>query len=209
MTTRARVINDALIACDEPPATGQNDTARWVVRVANHYDGVAQKLLEKHSWGFATKRVQLQQLELSDAELIGRDLAYNKPGDCLRILVVNASGSAEEQGAPNYEDERGRILTDLDPCYLHYVSSDWLNLEGAWPQVFADAVALELAAKCYGLFGKSATKKDELKKDARIALQAAKSWDAAQKPFRRLPEGRWASARRGGRSPYDRGGTFE
>jgi hypothetical protein len=91
-----------------------------------------------------------------------------------------------------------------------YVSSDWLTLEGAWPQVFADAVSGELAARCYGLFGKNGQKKDELKKDARLSLQVAKTWDSQQKPFRELPRGKWSGARSGyRRHPFDRGGTFE
>lgn len=206
MTTRADVINEALVACDQPEATGPNDASTWVQRIRNRYNASAKKLLERHPWNFASQRVELAALDTTPT---GRTYAYNKPGDCLRICIVNSTGRAADNSEPDYEDEAGQILADMTPCYLFYISANWLTLEGSWPQVFADAVALDLAAKCYGLFGKSAEKKDELKKDAAKALQVAKSWDAAQKPYRRLPRGRWAAARGGARSPLDRGGTFE
>lgn len=204
MTTKSDVINEALVACEQPPATGANDTSTWVVRVTGRYNATVRELLERHPWNFATKRVQLQEVMLDsdgDDTLIGRDKAYNKPGDCLRILQINSTGRADDESEPDYEDERGRILTSMSPCYLRFVSSDWLTREGAWPQVFAQAVSMALAAKTYGLFGKSAQKKDELKKDALKAFQAAKSWDAAQVPYKRLPRGRWANSRYSARAP--------
>lgn len=198
MTTQADVINSALIDCEQPEASGPNDTSTWVRRVRNRYAATVKKLLERHPWNFAMQRAQLQD---TGVEPIGRSKAYNKPGDCLRICKINATGRAEDDSTPDYDDEAGEILTDLDPCYMVYVSANWITKEGSWPQVFADAVSSELAAKCYGLFGKSSTKKDELKKDANKALQVAKSWDAAQKPFRRLPRGSWARSRAGGTGP--------
>jgi hypothetical protein len=198
VTTQVDVINSALIDCEQPEASGPNDTSTWVRRVRNRYAPTAKKLLERHPWNFAMTRVQLQD---SGVEPIGRDFSYTKPADCLRIVTLNTTGNADENSTPDYEDEAGYILCDLDPCYLRYVSANFLTKEGAWPQVFADAVSSELAAKCYGVFGKSATKKEELKKDAAKALQAAKSWDAAQQPFRRLPRGRWASSRAGASWP--------
>lgn len=202
MTTKSDVINETLVMCEQPPSTGPSDTSTWVKRVSTRYNASVKALLERHPWNFSTKRVQLQLLPDTP---IGRSYAYNKPADCLRILRVNNNGSAENQNEPDYEDEGGAILTDLSPCYMIYVSSLWMTKEGAWPQVFADAVAKDLAAKCYGLFGKSATKKDELKKDASKALQVAKSWDAAQVPFQRQPAGRWVRARYGARYQHGDG----
>lgn len=198
MATQAGVLNLALLLCEQPEATGPNDTATWVRRVRNRYHDTAKQLLERHPWNFPMQRAQLQD---SGEEPIGRTYKYNKPGACLRITKINTTGNADDDSTPDYEDEGGYILTDLNPCYMIFVSSDWITQEGSWPQVFADAVSADIAAKCYGIFGKSATKKDELKKDAAKALQVAKSWDAAQKPFRRLPMGSWAMSRRGTRAP--------
>lgn len=206
MTTKADVINEALVACDQPEATGPSDSASWVRRMNNRYAATVRELLEKHPWNFAMVREQLQVI--GDATPIGRDYAYTKPGACLRIVLINDSGEFNDIDHPDiYEDEGGVILSDTSPLYIFYTSSAWAVNEGAWPQVFASAVSLALAAKCYGLFGKAASKKDELKKDARKALQDAKSWDAAQKPTRTLPRGRWASSRQGYRYPGSGSGT--
>jgi hypothetical protein len=208
VTTQADIINSALVDCEQPEASGPNDTSTWVRRMRNRYPAAVRKVFERHPWKFARKRQQLQ--DSGQTDVIGWDFAYTKPGDCLRIILINATGNTDDRGVPDYDDEAGFILTNLSPCYLMFVSSDWLSMEGSWPQVVADAVSSELAAKCYGLFGKSATKKDELKKDARLAMQIAKTWDSQQKPYRELPRGKWSGARSGyRRHPFDRGGTFE
>lgn len=208
MTTQADIINSALVDCEQPEASGPNDTSTWVRKMRNRYPGVVRKLLERHPWKFARTRVELQ--DSGQTDVIGWDIAYVKPGDCLRIILINATGNTDDRGVPDYDDEAGFIKTNLSPCYLMYVSSDFIVQEGAWPQVFADAVSADLAAKCYGVFGKNINKKDELKKAAMYTLQVAKTWDSQQKPYRELPRGKWSGARSGyRRHPFDRGGTFE
>lgn len=196
MTTKGAVINDVLLACDQPPATGPNDTSLWVKRVSLRYPSAVKRMLEIHPWNFATTRSLLQALTETP---IGRTYAYNKPGDCLRILTVNTTGDARDKSNVTYEDEGGRILANISPCYLRYVSSSWLTKEGAWPQVFADAVALGVAADSYGVFGKSEQKKALLTSRYEKALRTAKSWDAQQMPFERQPVGDWVRSRSGSR----------
>lgn len=195
MTTKTDVLNEALGALGQPNSSGPSDTSSWVRKLTARYNGVVRLLLEDHPWNFASTRVQLQ---LTGDTPVGRQYQYNKPADCLRINLINDTGSADDLEIPDYEDEGGYILADMDPCFMFYISSAWITKEGSWPQKFARAVSFELASTCAEVTSKQLNKDLSLENKAKVALQKAKSWDASQKPFRRLPGGVWAGARRQG-----------
>lgn len=196
MATRTDVINDALNLLDQPDSTGPNDTSSWVRKVSNRYDGVARRLLSDHPWNFAEERVEL---ELLDETPIGWEYSYNKPGDCLRINKVSDTGIKSDSPFKDYDDSKGRIMTNLSTVYLFYISDQWVTLEGSWPPLFAYAVSTELAFLVNGPVTKSRTKGVDLRAEAKNAFRKAKTWDAQQKPSEELPHGRWVrsmSARR-------------
>lgn len=192
MTTKVDVINEALGMLGLPQSATPSS---WYNKILARYNPTVRLLLEDHPWNFATQRTALQQL---DETPIGREFAYNKPSDCLRINMINNTGSADDDEIPDYEDEAGKILADMDPCYLFYISNDWLTKEGSWPQKFARAVSAELAALNAEIATKQARKGQALEDRALKELRKAKSWDASQKPFRRLPGGLWAASRQRG-----------
>jgi hypothetical protein len=194
MTTKTDVMNRTLILCDQPTTASFDDTSTWVTRVRNRFIPMVRKLLERHPWNFASAR---QALEQQLGTPIGRDFAYNKPGTCLRIIRINDTGDPDDDRPQRYDDEAGQILTNLDPCYLFFVSSLWINKEGAWPQIFADAVSSNIASDVYGAFGKNSAQRERLDKMADKDLGDAKAWDAAQKSFKPNPMGTWARARAG------------
>ena len=196
MTTKTDVINEALGMLGLPPSANPSaDSQSWVRRILARYNPTVRLLLEDHPWNFPATRVALERLAITP---IGRAYAYNKPADCLRINMVNNTGSTADDEVPDYDDEGGQILADMDPCYLFYISSTWLTKEGSWPQKFARAVSAELAALNAEVATKSAQKGVTLEERAEAALKKAKTWDASQKPWRRLPGGLWAGARRNG-----------
>lgn len=192
MTTKADVINETCAMLGLPPGTTSDS---WVRKIVARYNPTVRLLLEDHPWNFPATRVALERVAGTP---IGREYAYNKPADCLRINMVNDTGSSDDAEIPDYDDEGGVILADMDPCYLFYISSLWITKEGSWPQKFARAVSTELAALNAEIATKSAQKGMTLEKRAELALKKAKSWDASQKPWRRLPSGTWVGARRGG-----------
>lgn len=188
MPTRTNVINDALAKLDQPASAGPNDSSTWVRRVTTRYDGVVRRLLSDHPWNFAEERVQLQKLT---EQPIGWEYAYNKPGDCMRIIKVSPTGIKSESPFREYDDSGGKIFTNMDPAYLFYISDRYVNLEGSWPELFAYAVSLSLADLCSGPITNSRSKGETLERQAEKALSKAKSWDALQKPSELLPLGTW------------------
>lgn len=192
MTTKPDVINEALVLLGQPPASGPSDTSAWVRRITARYNPTVRRLLEDHPWNFASK---CEALAVLDETPVSRVYAYNKPSDCLRINMINDTGASDDQEIPDYDDEGGKILADMSPCYMFYVSSAWITLEGSWPQKFAFAVSCELANINAEVTTKDINKGINAERRADKALKKAKSWDASQKPFRRLPVGEWAAAR--------------
>lgn len=195
MATKVDVINGALVLMGQPPMAGPSDTATWVVRAVNRYPAVTRALLEVHPWNFARVREELQLLPEASG---GREYSYNKPAKCLRICVINNTGDVSDDEWHDYDDGDGKIHADYDALFMWFVSSDYLIKEGSWPQVFADAVSAEIAARLSPVVTKDRGQRGDLNQIARDALRRAKSWDAAQKPFQQNPMGKWARSRRSG-----------
>lgn len=195
MATKVGILNDALSHLGQPPMAGPSDGSTWVTRLNNRYPDTLRLLLEQHPWNFASKLVQLERLPTATG---GYAYSYNKPADCLRINFINNTGDPEDNDWHEYEDADGKIHSDYDEVWMFFVSSTYLTKEGSFPQTFARALASELAFLCSPIATRSQTKSNGLFSVATRDLKRAKSFDASQKPFRRLPVGRWALSRRGG-----------
>jgi len=199
VTTKPDVLNETLFLLGQPQMNGPADTSSWVRRITARYAPTVKLLLECHPWNFPAQRVALELAEVAGTS-VGREYKYNKPADCLRINMINDTGSTNDNEIPDYDDEGGYILADMSPCHLFYISSAWATKEGSWPQIFAHCVSTELASICAEATTKSLNKGMTLEQRAAKALKRGKSWDASQKPFKRMPGGLWAAARRGSRS---------
>lgn len=200
MTTRTDVINDALEWLGETPSTGEDDASTWVVRLDNAFDREARKLFETHTWNFCQTMEQLAAVEPTP---VGWDYGYQKPTQCWRIIRVTATDDPMADNV-QYVDREGRIMSNATTAYLTYVKGAWLSEPGSWPEVFAGALAAQMAYKCAPVTGKSSADKGEIYTGARKALSAAKLWDAQQNPAWRIPPGRYERARYGLSRRYDR-----
>lgn len=197
MTDRTEVFNTALMALGQPAMSGPNDTSSWVRKISGQYEHCARLILSAYPWNFATKRIGLEIADSYAGELGARAYAYRKPADFLRINRVNDTGDAEDDRDLShlYDDEDGHIKADISPCWLFYISNEYLTREGAWPDTFMRAVALEIAWLCAPTATRKEDSKLRIERDKKRAFQVAKSWDASQKPRRRNPMGNWAGSR--------------
>lgn len=197
MADRTDIFNTALMLLGQPAMTGPNDTSSWVKKISGQYEHCARLVLSAYPWNFATKREQLAIADSYTGELGARAYVYRKPANFLRINRVNDSGDAEDDRdfSRDYDDEDGHIKADLSPCWLFYVSNEYLAREGAWPDVVARAIAFEIAWLCAPVATKREDTKERLGRDKKRAFQVAKSWDASQKPRRTNPMGNWAGSR--------------
>jgi hypothetical protein len=141
-----QVGHDTLADVDDSTPRGRKLLAAWPI--------VLDALLAAHAWGFATRRVALQQS--ATVPVWGYDYAYQLPSDCLRLLEVYPDSA--------YQLESGQILSDEDEMSIKYVCR--VTQTGLFSPLFALALADALAVQvCYGLEG-SAQKRAALEKIA-------------------------------------------
>ena len=103
-------------------------------------DGV----LRDFDWACATKRAQLA--ELSVTNISEYDYVYQRPTDCLRMIVLIGESGSKYTKLPKqkYEAEGAYIYTDLSPAYLAYV---WRQTDVTqFDSTLLEALALKLAA---------------------------------------------------------------
>lgn len=197
MTTKVDVINMTLSMLGQPPMATPADNNTWVKRINAQYPASTKAVLECHPWNFPAVWVALERLaETSTASQW--TYAYNKPSDCLRMNLVNDDGNPDNVTFDAYEDSGGKVYADADAIYLFYISSKWQTKEGSWPELFARAVAADIADIVSPIATKNLNKNMSASARGRSFLKRAKSWDASQKPFRELPHGTWSRARRTG-----------
>lgn len=199
MASKGGVINAALHHIGEPESpTPLTDENTWVARIRSRYDEKARLLFEKHPWNFCTQVVQLSATEPTPD---GWTYGFNKPAKCWRIVRVGDSGGNMDPRYATlpYEDRGGRILTNCDTTFLKYIDGSWLAQEGSWPQVFADALSAELAAAAMPTTQGDAGKLETIMGVAKLAMRAAKNWDAMQQPRWQEPPSRWQVGRFGSR----------
>lgn len=201
MASRGSVINAALHHIGESESQAPTtDTATWVKRIRDRYDERAIALLSSHSWNFAR---EVMALTASEPEPEGWGYGFDIPATCLKILHVGNTTDPDSQNVA-YEERAGRICADTDVAYLTFISSTWKDREGSWPQVFADALASDLAWKVSPVTALSLEYRRELERTAKREAQMARNHDAQQMPNRKLFYSQWDANRRAGR-PRDDG----
>jgi len=193
VSSQQDVINDALEHLGEPPSSGPDDDSTWVVRLTNAYTREVKKVVEGHTWNFAMTKALLTATEPTpDGWLYG----FGKPAQCKRIVKV-ASSSNPRAGVIDYLEFGGRILTNSETTWLDYVDGTKIDTPGMWPELFAGALAAQLALKVCPVTGTGTEKKVLLERTARRMMMEAKMWDAQQNGSWTIPPGEYEKARAG------------
>ena len=195
MASKAAILNAALHHLGETESTDPlNDTATWVTRLRSRYDAKTRLLFEKHPWNFCT---EVEQLSATEPTPEGWAYGFAKPNKCWRIVRVTNGGLSMDPKYPTlpYRDQAGRILTNHETTYLMFIDGDWLSSEGSWPEVFAEALAAELAWSVLPVSSANGDARDRLERIAKKNLREAKNWDAQQNPIWQPPPSKWQVSR--------------
>lgn len=182
-----QVGHETVAAIDNSTKQGRVCLAAWPL--------VLDALLEEHAWGFATKRVALQQL--SDTPAWGYDYAYKLPANCIRLLEVYPDSEYSiEAGDEGDVDLSLKILSDEEELSIKYIYR--VAQTGLFPPWFTLALADALAFRiCFPLEG-SATKREALGKTAELSKMKAIAKDcraAYQDPGPDDSDDSWLTAR--------------
>jgi hypothetical protein len=206
--TKLGVYNQALGHLGERRLASLSE-AREPRRVLDDYYGEAiAHCLEMGPWKFATRLARISQTA-GAAPAFGFARAFRKPDDWVRTLQLS---EAEHFEPPliRFAEERGYWYADCTRLHVSYVSNHTvfggLDLS-RWTQLFEDYVVVRLALLACPRIQGAASRAEDLRKQERKALAAAREHDASGAAPQFPPRGSWVTSRAGGlgnRSRRDR-----
>jgi hypothetical protein len=168
MASQTDICNMALTQVGVEPVTLVDTSTKQSRVCLAAWDLVLDALLSVHQWGFATKRVALQ--EVLPVPVWGFDHAYALPANCMRLLEVSPD--------TEYALEDAKILSNEDALSCRYLER--VTQPGLFPAWFTVALADMMAARiCFPLEG-SDTKRKALEDIAAISVNTAISRDARE-----------------------------
>ncbi len=161
------------------------------------YDGVVQAMLERGLWFFALRSVELEPDTNLDARF-GLPYTYSFPEDYVRLRAI-CSDEAQTSEDTSYKREGAYLFSEHALLYLTYVSNDpeWGLDLGRWPQLFAEAVAAELAYTSGLPITKDMGTKANLFGIKKLALREAQRVDAVDERVKFKPVSSVVRARMG------------
>lgn len=169
MSSRIKIISDAVIKLGDDPVTTLDDGRTAAEAGDARYDGVIGALLTRHHWRFATKHATLSQLTGTAIE--PWTYYYQVPSDCLMILRTYPTS--------NYAQFGDQIHSHVDDLEIEYI---YKPSESKFPNYFVElaiaAMAAELAIPVTG----ARSLKQEMKQEMELALAHAFWADAQGSP---------------------------
>ncbi|MEI7910773.1 MAG: hypothetical protein WCK77_14140 [Verrucomicrobiota bacterium] len=175
--TKTDVANMALAEIGARRITDYTSDATVESRACHlHLDHVADTLLRRHQWNFATARVELVA---ASAPLFGEwDAAWTLPADLVRLIRIT-SGDVDNP-LRSYAIE-GRLLLTKTYTTLGIVYVTNAAPVAAWDSLFVDAVTYKLAATIAADVAQNPTLQAAcLQKLESLALPAAQTADARE-----------------------------
>lgn len=170
----------------------------------DYWTSVPLYCLEQGLFRFSKRVVQIDASS-TIVPAFGYINAFTIPNDWIRTVVISTSPDLDPP-LLQYNEETGYWYANATPLYVSYISNDPLygmNI-GAWPQAFADYVALRLARKaCKRITGKTELLSGPagLINQEDKARRITKANDAMNDPPGMPPVPFWARARRGAFGP--------
>lgn len=156
--------------------------------------------LEEGLWNFAIKKVELEYDDLLTPDF-GMQRVVEIPTDHVRTVEYSADEMFSIPLSP-YVEEAGYIYSNTNTIYLRYVSNhaDFGGNTDLWPESFKRLLAVYMAWKaCYRI-----TQSRPLQAELQALYDKEKvkaiGKDMMAESPRRMPHGRWVSARMGGSS---------
>ena len=207
------LINDALVAISAEPLEFEDEAARATFLAGGDidpyereqqitgriYPHVRNRLLNAHTWSWLTTRAALVE---SPAQPQDNTMAwpyrhrYRLPEQ--RIGNTHAVFDRAEPDAERAEgwDIMGvHLFADFRPAWIEYQRD---VAKEVWPNTFADALVLALAARFAFPIKEDIDTKREFERDAKLALDDAKRINDQGQPVKALPSFGFVDARIGG-----------
>lgn len=185
MTTAAAIANTALIPLERKRITSLGEGSPSANDVNEIYSETRLRLLRRHDWNFARKRIELGREAATPAS--GFDYQYQLPSDWIRTIVVSDSDTGRR--GVRYRIEQDSILCDAENVFLTYIYN--VTDEAAMPPDFRDYFAYTLGIS----LAKTSTQRKEMREMQQEAKAAAMSIDSVEDDTDDVPDGDWYTDR--------------
>lgn len=194
-------MNRALAMVGASRLTSPLDNSKEARACNEQFPLVRDAELRAHVWSFAMKRATLASNAV--APTFGYNYAYTLPVDCVRVWWIGDTylgfSMTDYRVSPDqpYQIEGRAILSnDIGPLHVRYVATT--ENPTAFDACFAEAVACRLAMAIVTVLTESTVKKADLREEYKLAIIAAITANAVEKPPVPTPDDTWIMARIGG-----------
>jgi hypothetical protein len=200
MTDKLTVYNETLGHLDERALASLSENREPRRALDAFWAGAVNYCLERKFWNFGYRTVSIDA-STTLTPLFGYLYAFKIPNDWIRTRKLSAVQTLDPP-LIDVAEETGYWYSNITPIFVQYNSNDPLygmNL-GAWPQSFADYVALWLAVKaCKRVTGsvEALNGPDGLLKRQEKAYKIAAANCAMNEAIGFAPQSSWVRARRG------------
>lgn len=198
MASKTDVFNRALTKLGDARVIDPTDDSEAAIVINNMFDIVRDAELRANTWNFSVKRDSIAALISTPA--FGFTYEYQKPGDCLRFIMVGDTyvgySLSNYRTMPEevYQIEGNKILTDYGaPLNIIYVRS--VTNVGEWDPLFVEYFACVLAFEACSRLTGSKGDKEQLRQDKKDALLIAIRADAIENPPTLIADDSWIMSR--------------
>jgi hypothetical protein len=181
-----------------------DETKRAARIVKNAWDGTFEFILGKANWAFAVRTVELAERAADPEFPIALERrAFPLPADMVRFIEIIDPALDDEDDSYSIEggpDGTMEILTEIEgPITVRYVRKDSKIADPLrWPPQFIEAFTWELAWQISDPLSADKARKDRARKQADIAIAAAKRANNRTKGRRGAYVTPWVAARTNG-----------
>lgn len=190
MATQLSICNSALMRLGAEPITALTDNTKRAKLCNAHYTTIKQKLLYEHPWKFAIKRESLTAE--TDIPVFGFDHQFSLPFDYLRA-IFEVNGEHTDEMPHEWQREGEFILANDDTIFLRYIAD---VDEELFSPSFAEALSFHLAYELSYSMVQSASYREQLLQEGRLAIQAARSHSAQEGTPQRITDDEFINIRR-------------
>jgi len=197
MASEVSIINQGLYRVGANPIVARDGSGDNEVIANAIYDHHRDYLLRRHTWNFATKRIQLARS--ANTPPFGYDYQYPLPSDYMRTITIsdntNGTGTLIYKIENDVSDTRV-IVTSAIEVYMKYVAK--ITDPAQMDPDFQECLSLKLASVFALKIAQSLSLHKEIKVELNSALRAARAVDGQEDLADQMPEGSWSMIRNGG-----------
>lgn len=198
MLTAVQLCSQACVLIGAQPIASLADGTTEATVADQLYEAVAQDMLTRHRWRFATRQRALTAVTLTGEAEAPDDrwsAFYGVPSDCLVVHALTVAGTPIE-----FDRQGGVILCNAAAADEVVLTYGFRASEAQWPPYFDAIVRLQLASVFATAIANREGMADAMEKRALRALASGRQLDSQGRTTSRFDTGGIIRARRATRA---------